>query len=205
MECELRIRTAYVVMILLSVATAAVAAIMVVGNPWMKPAPAISDQRAELEPPPPRSDALAKGDRLPSAAPPPAQSSEPASLALETARQALLVPPNEAFMARPAPAKPTTVLLDDKQIASIKQRLKLTKAQEPYWPPVESALKELVRMIHNQRKQPVQTLLDPGEEAVKRLMVAAKPFLAQLRNDQRNEIRQLARMAGLGSELPTLN
>lgn len=200
----MRIRTAHVVMVLLVLTSLPIAAIVVVGRSWMEPAQAVSDQRAEPEPVEVRSNADAKGDRLASQAlpsPPP----EPASLALESARQTLLTPPNEKWTAKPPPAKPTTVLLDDKQIASIKRRLKLTAAQEKYWPPVESALKELVLMIYSQRRQPVERIVDPESAAVKRLIEAAKPFLAQLRPDQRNEISQLARMAGLGSQLPSLN
>ncbi len=160
---------------------------------------ATADQVAEPEEPPLQANAESKGDRL--AAP---KVSDPASLALETARQTLLVPPKEAWIGKPPPPKPTTVLLDDRQIASIKQRLRLTEAQEKYWPPVERALKDLVLMLHDQRRQPVEAL-DPENETVKRLLAAAGPFLKQLRADQKNEIHALARMAGLASAIPAAN
>lgn len=164
---------------------------------WDAPEPA--DEQPTT--PPLQANADAKGDRL--AAPPP-KIDEPASLALETARQTLLTPPVDRWIGKPPPPKPTTVLLDDKQIASIKQRLRLTSAQEKYWPPVERALKELVLMLHDQRRQPVEAL-DPENETVKRLLAAAGPFLKQLRADQRNEIQSLARMAGLAGAIPSVN
>ncbi len=169
---------------------------------WDGPAQSAVDQPTEPEAPPPlQANADAKGDRL--AAPPP-KIEEPASLALATARQTLLTPPTDRWIGKPPPPKPTTVLLDDKQIASIKQRLRLTAAQEKYWPPVERALKDLVLMLHEQRRRPVETL-DPENETVKRLLAAAGPFLKQLRPDQKNEIQSLARMAGLSGAIASVN
>ena len=47
--------------------------------------------------------------------------------------------------------------------------------------------------------------MDADHEAVKRLMVAAGPFLAQLRADQKSQIQSLMRIAGLGTQLPNAN
>jgi hypothetical protein len=168
---------------------------------WDEPAQSAEGQPTEPEAPPLQANADAKGDRL--AAPPP-KIEEPASLALATAQQTLLTPPMDRWIGKPPPPRPTTVLLDDKQIASIKQRLRLTAAQEKYWPPVERALKDLVLMLHEQRRRPVETL-DPENETVKRLLAAAGPFLKQLRPDQKNEIQSLARMAGLSGAIASVN
>ena len=202
-------RTAVVVLVLALVGAGAVTTVLMFDDTlksgwaelWEQGAPAADDQPLDAEAPPLLANADAKGDRL--AAPPP-KIDEPVSLAFATAQQSLLTPPMERWIGKPPPSKPTTVLLDDKQIASIKQRLRLSAAQEKYWPPVERALKDLVLMLHEQRRRPVETL-DPDNETVKRLLAAAGPFLKQLRPDQKNEIQSLARMAGLAGAIAAVN
>lgn len=198
----MRIRAAHVVVVLLIVATAAVAAALLAGHPWMEPAQAVPDRHVQFEPP--ASNAVAKRDKLEVRAPEPADEPvSPVNLSFETALQYMASPPPEIWSAKPAgPAKPSTILLDDKQIASIKQRLKLTKAQLELWPPVEKALKDLLELLHDRRRQPAEKVLAANGDAVKRLADVGAPFFAKLRPDQRNEVRSLARMVGLASELP---
>jgi hypothetical protein len=87
-------------------------------------------------------------------------------------------------------------LLSDMQIAALKGRLQLTAAQEPYWPAVESALRDLARKIHERRATPGhQAALSPGE--IEQVKVAARPLLSMLREDQKREARSLARIIGL--------
>ena len=43
----------------------------------------------------------------------------------------------------PRPPQPVAAVFNDAQIASIKNRLKLTKEQEPYWQEVEASLREV--------------------------------------------------------------
>lgn len=154
----------------------------------------------------PKPNTETKGDRLMASTPPPGDPNQigPPSVALESARQYLAAPSAGAKFRSVMRVKPIPVLLDDKQIASIKQRLKLTSAQERYWPPVESALRDLVLYMHSQRSQPISKVLDPSNDPVKRMMTVGMPFLAQLREDQKSQIQALARMAGLGTELPGL-
>src|SRR6478735_2169414 len=109
-----------------------------------------------------------------------------------------------------APAKPKTAnkpqpqknyaLLSDIQIAGIKERLRLSSAQESYWPPVENALRAVARKIHATR-QPNPSVtgmpIDPEAEEVQQLKSAAMPLLFQLREDQKSEVRSLARIIGL--------
>jgi hypothetical protein len=115
----------------------------------------------------------------------------------------MAAPPSDIWSSKPAgPAKPSTILLDDKQIASIKQRLRLTKAQLELWPPVEKALKDLLELLHDRRRQPAEKVLAANSDAVKRLTDVGAPFFAKLRPEQRNEVKSLARMVGLASELP---
>ena len=112
--------------------------------------------------------------------------------------------------AQAAPAKPKVVnkpqpqknyaLLSDVQIAGIKERLKLSSSQESYWPPVETALRAVARKIHARRQvDPAATgvPIDPDSEEVQQLKSAAMPLLFQLREDQKSEVRSLARIIGL--------
>ena len=100
--------------------------------------------------------------------------------------------------ARPAAQKSYT-LLSDAQIAGIKQRLQLSSSQEYYWPAVETALRAVARRLHATRQAdpnaPVH--IDPDSAEVQQLKSAAMPLLFQLREDQKREVRQLARLIGL--------
>ncbi|GEC16085.1 hypothetical protein [Nitrobacter winogradskyi] len=87
-------------------------------------------------------------------------------------------------------------LLSDMQIAALKGRLRLTPGQEPYWPAVERALREAAQKIHERRSAPgKQPVLRAGE--IEQIKVAAQPLLTRLREDQKREVRALARMIGL--------
>jgi len=188
-----------------ALAGAAVATIIViddVGSPEAAVEPAAVTERTAApesgpESWPVRSTTEIKADRLASRVPPPVVS---VSMFLDTARQFMVAP---VVAPAPAPVRPTTALLDDQQIAAIKARLKLTAAQEKYWPPVESALREVISAMHVTRRQP--SSMDADNDAVKRLMAAAGPFLAQLRADQKSQIQSLMRLAGLGTQLPSAN
>ena len=113
-------------------------------------------------------------------------------------------------VAPPAPPKPKVAskptvqksyaLLSDVQIAGIKERLKLSSDQESYWPAVESALRAVARKIHATRQADPNATgapIDPDAEEVQQLKSAAMPLLFQLREDQKREVRTLARLIGL--------
>lgn len=107
--------------------------------------------------------------------------------------------PKPKAVAKPAPQK-NYALLSDAQIAGIKDRLKLSASQESYWPAVETALRAVARKIHAGRQaNPNATgvQLDPDSAEVQQLKSAAMPLLFQLREDQKNEVRTLARIIGL--------
>jgi hypothetical protein len=105
----------------------------------------------------------------------------------------------------PAAAKPPVqksyALLSDAQIAGIKERLKLSPSQEYYWPGVENALRAVARKIHASRQaDPANAAavpIDPEAAEVQQLKSAAMPLLFQLREDQKREVRSLARLIGL--------
>jgi hypothetical protein len=108
-------------------------------------------------------------------------------------------PPKPKAVAKPQPQK-NYALLSDVQIAGIRDRLKLSASQESYWPPVESALRAVARKIHAGRQaNPTASgvPIDPESEEVQQLKSAAMPLLFQLREDQKNEVRSLARIIGL--------
>jgi hypothetical protein len=109
------------------------------------------------------------------------------------------VPPKPKLAGKPPPQK-SYALLSDAQIAGIKDRLKLSSSQEPYWPAVESALRAVARKIHETRKADPHATgapIDPESAEVQQLKSAAMPLLFQLREDQKREVRTLARLIGL--------
>jgi hypothetical protein len=100
---------------------------------------------------------------------------------------------------KPAPQK-SYALLSDVQIAGIKERLRLSATQESYWPAVETALRAVAHKINatHQVDPSVHGVpIDPESEEVQQLKSAAMPLLFQLREDQKDEVRKLARIIGL--------
>ena len=127
----------------------------------------------------------------------PADIGLPKEVAPAAAPAASLPKPKAA--AKPQPQK-NYALLSDVQIAGIKDRLKLSSSQESYWPPVETALRAVARKIHAGRQANPSASglpIDPESAEVQQLKSAAMPLLFQLREDQKNEVRSLARIIGL--------
>ncbi|HYC16518.1 MAG TPA: hypothetical protein VEC94_04870 [Pseudolabrys sp.] len=96
-------------------------------------------------------------------------------------------------------------------IARIKSVLKLTPAQEPYWAPVESALRDLERrqapaestgLVHRVSHRVVSVVLNSA--AVQRLAVAARPLIAMLDAEQMRAAHGLAQEMGLGPVVAAL-
>ena len=109
-------------------------------------------------------------------------------------------PPKPKLASKPPPPQKSYALLSDAQIAGIKERLRLSSAQESYWPAVESALRAVARKIHAKRQADPNATgapIDPEAEEVQQLKSAAMPLLFQLREDQKREVRTLARIIGL--------
>ena len=107
--------------------------------------------------------------------------------------------PKPKLVAKPA-AQKSYALLSDVQIAGIKERLRLSSSQEYYWPAVENALRAVARKIHASRQADPKAgsvPIDPDAEEVQQLKSAAMPLLFQLREDQKQEVRSLARLIGL--------
>ena len=113
----------------------------------------------------------------------------------------VVTPPKPKAAAKPALQKAYT-LLSDEQIAGIKERLRLSASQESYWPAVEDALRAVAKKIHASRRGDTRAItgvppIDPEAAEVQQLKSAAMPLLFQLREDQKQEVRSLARLIGL--------
>ncbi len=103
----------------------------------------------------------------------------------------------------PSPPEHKNAILDESQIASIKTRLRLTESQMEYWPAVEAALLDVVRKhargVRNRSTYAAASKIDVNSPEVQSLVWAAMPLLMRLREDQKKEVRQLARVLGLES------
>jgi hypothetical protein len=105
--------------------------------------------------------------------------------------------------------QPMTAAVD---IARVKRVLHLTVEQEPYWPPVEAALRDIARrqaqaepagLVRRISHGVVSVMLNGA--AVRRLVSAARPLIAVLRDDQKQGAMVLAQEMGLGPVLAALN
>ena len=122
------------------------------------------------------------------------------SRAVVAAPAAVAAPAKPKAASKPQPQK-SYALLSDAQIAGIKERLKLSSSQESYWPAVESALRTVAQKLNAARQAnpnvTAATAVDPDSDEVQQLKSAAMPLLLQLREDQKDEVRKLARVIGL--------
>jgi hypothetical protein len=112
----------------------------------------------------------------------------------------MTAPSEKPKAAAKPPLQKSYALLSDIQIAGIKERLKLSPAQEQHWPGVESALRAVARKIHATRQANPNATgapIDPDSAEVTQLKTVAMPLLVQLREDQKREVRMLARIIGL--------
>jgi hypothetical protein len=92
-------------------------------------------------------------------------------------------------------------LLNDAQIASIKNRLHLTPEQEQMWPAVEAALRNIAyakRRPHGHGGDGADVAsLDPYSPEVQGLKSAAVPLIMSFSDQQRSQVRSLAHVMGL--------
>ena len=98
-------------------------------------------------------------------------------------------------------AEQQKLLIDDAQIGALRTRLKLTPTQEEFWPAVELTLRDVVLMhARKHRKtaaQGIASQIDVNSPEVQRLISAAVPLIMRMSEDQKREVRQLARIIGL--------
>jgi hypothetical protein len=108
-------------------------------------------------------------------------------------------------VAPPHPASASNTVLNNAQIASIHERLQLSSYQQQLWPPVESALRDIAyRQARNDasrkstyRNEKEPALIDTGSPEVQRLKSAAIPLIMSMNEEQKQEVRTLARLMGL--------
>jgi hypothetical protein len=158
---------------------AALSSVATAEPPW--PA-AAEDTPAALETPPPVSQST--GESAAETVPPKAQAA--------------------SAPARRATSRSSNVL-NDAQIASVKQRLKLTAEQERMWPAVEAALRKIVytKNAMNPQTRAAQSsgsstpYIDPSSPEVQQLKSAALPLIMRLNDEQKREVKMLAYVMGL--------
>jgi hypothetical protein len=129
--------------------------------------------------------------------PPPAKAETSGSNPSATA-----VGPNKT-VAPPKPKEPSVLATMHAQIAQMKTALKLTRDQEPYWPPVEALLRDIARQQAKLRSaaarsgangKPAKMIIHDAD--MQRLTSVAFPLLMALREDQRRDALRLAQAMG---------
>ena len=83
------------------------------------------------------------------------------------------------------------------QIARIKASLHLTPDQERHWGAVENELREIARQLAAQKSNGKNPKVALSAVDAQRLYWAAGPLIMSLREDQKQEVRRLARAMGL--------
>jgi hypothetical protein len=95
----------------------------------------------------------------------------------------------------------TGYMLNDKQLASIKERLHLTTDQERMWPAVEAALRRVsYARAQDARGRTVAAeadSVDPNSTEVQGLKTAAVPLIMSFNAEQKEEVRNLVHVMGL--------
>ena len=96
------------------------------------------------------------------------------------------------------PAVHRGLVFTEGQIHRVKVALRLTRAQEQYWPPIEAALREVARELsHKSVGEGGAATVDQAK--AQRLASVAYPLLAMLDETQKRDAMALVRAMGLGS------
>jgi len=142
---------------------------------------------------------IASAMQIPDAAPLSAIEPEPKPAAVATLPPKPAEKPKHVVLPPPAAPAAQNNFLDDGQISGLKGRLRLTLDQVEYWPAVEAALRDVVRTQIRGAKHSLGAKLniDVNSPEVQKLIWAAMPLLMRLRDDQKSEVRKLARVIGL--------
>lgn len=121
--------------------------------------------------------------------PPPSRVTSPIPFSAPSA-QAPIRPPAAQ------PKKPTSPLSDE-QIAGLHERMQLSPSQQAYWPAIEVALRKIGKHLHRTGPSGAPPAIDPDSPEVQELKSAAMPLLWSLTEDQKREVRTMARLIGL--------
>lgn len=131
----------------------------------------------------------------------PAADEAPAALSHVAPPPARVARAPAAEIRRRPPSRPG-YMLDDAQIASIRERLHLTPDQERMWPAVEAALRNIAyrraqEARHGKRLHGEAEMADVDPESVQGLKSAAVPLIMSFNDEQKQEVRNLAHVMGL--------
>jgi hypothetical protein len=96
----------------------------------------------------------------------------------------------------PRMVKQSSKVFTDSEIAGIETKLKLTPRQQAYWPAVASALRDI---DYAGRRDDSSLAIDPNSPGVQQLKSAAFPLIMSFDEEQKSQVRQLARNLGLES------
>jgi hypothetical protein len=88
-------------------------------------------------------------------------------------------------------------MLTSAEIGRLRSALRLTPEQEVNWPPVEAELRVIARQLAASQSTAKRQRLALSNESLRRLYWAAGPLIMSLREDQKREVRKLARAMGL--------
>ncbi len=170
---------------------------MVLGDPQLlllNPDPMIPQLRKAAQP------AAANAAPEAAAAPPLPEVPSPRPAPAAARRTSQTLPPAAALANRQT-ARPG-FMLNETQIASIKERLHLTPGQQAMWPAVEAALRNIAYARSGTTQRHGATAaqvasLDPDSAEVLGLKAAAIPLLMSFNDEQKSEVRNLAHVMGL--------
>lgn len=118
----------------------------------------------------------------------------------EAGRKTTAAPAAADELRRAAPVLHPSTVLNNGQIASIHERLKLSSYQNQLWPPVESALRDISWRKDAKgkiAKGSRSAAIDPDSAPVQRLKSAAVPLIMSFNEDQKQEVRSMLRLMGL--------
>jgi hypothetical protein len=99
----------------------------------------------------------------------------------------------------PRPLRHSNRVLNEQQIASIKQRLNLTPEQQRYWPAVEAELRKMEYKKDQKSPGSRTAAIDMSKMNVEGLKSAGYPLIMSFNDDQRRELQSLAHLLGLES------
>jgi hypothetical protein len=132
---------------------------------------------------------------------------QPSRVAAVTPSAQTLAPPAQTMAAKALAvarkrAERPGYLLNDAQLASIKERLHMTPDQERMWPAVEAALRNLAyAKAHDARSRGAGgyqlASADTNSTQVQDLKSAAIPLLMSFNSEQKDEVRNIAHVMGL--------
>jgi hypothetical protein len=127
----------------------------------------------------------------------------PANAATSGSRPSATAAVPNKTAAPPKPKEPSALATMQAQIAQMKAALKLTREQEPYWPPVEALLRDIARQQAKLRPaaapagahgKPIKMIIHDAD--MQRLTSVAFPLLMTLREEQRRDALRLAQAMG---------